>query len=1000
MSTTEPTHPLVSILSRRGRGATNRAGLVIALGVGAVFAGMIGFMMLRAPATPAGGGPAAPPADAPPVDVTDAPPGAGDVASSLVSGDGLNVKLVDRRDPNRLMGEIRSASIDPMDNGRYAVDRPEITVFFKDGRVLRIAAPSGSLSMPDRAREPESGTLSGGTIARLYEPSGGRPADPSGPPAVEARMDRLDFDTTLGELRTDDDIEVVGRAIRFTGEGLRLLYNEPLQRIELLEIARRGRVVYTPGADREPAPAAAEAAAPGAANTGGEAPSGAVAQPAPAGSPGDPIAPVETFYRAEFAGPVAASHRGARIEGGLMLLWLRTLDNRLAPGAIRAFDVGEPSTALRLPGGLARFGLGAGASPNLAEPVELSWEGKLRMVPTPERPAELDRQELAVRFERAAGGPVRFTDESSALDGFADRVAYGATTGAIRLDAGGPKGVEIRARERGTLLARDFALDLATGVGQVLGPGEVTADAGSPRPGNASWTEQADFTLRVADGRPTSTLREVMLAGDASAGDGNGSLRAGFVHATMADAPTDGEARIARLRASENVRAEDAEDGRLVCERMDVVFDDAPGGTRPAVMTAEGGVRVARDGNTLESKTLDVRFEPESEKSSRVRHVLATGGVRFADDQGVTADAEQLSADAVAQVVDLTGERVVLAKDRTRILTQQARLDGSARTMSVIGPGRFEHEQEGYAGPVVAEWTSSMLFDDRSGVITCDGDTRAEARRDAMSVDRLRAQRLRIEIDPASPEPKDGGAPEGERRLRRVLAESDVPPAPTGRTASAETRRTTIAGDFSDAAVDRVLYIESATLDLDAASERLRVPGPGRMFIRDLSSRAKDGAEAAAQNAAPALTGSGGDTLFDWQDSMLADRAKGEIEMLGRVRVTHAAPDSGEASFLESRRLLARANDPGRENPDGQPTLRSVLARGEVYGKLGARELAGDQVDYDAATRVVVLRADEGRSVTLYDPASATPLIARELWWDMASDRIEVRRPMPIVSPR
>ena len=55
---------------------------------------------------------------------------------------------------------------------------------------------------------------------------------------------------------------------------------------------------------------------------------------------------------------------------------------------------------------------------------------------------------------------------------------------------------------------------------------------------------------------------------------------------------------------------------------------------------------------------------------------------------------------------------------------------------------------------------------------------------------------------------------------------------------------------------------------------------------------------------------------------------------------------------------------------------------------------------YDKIQGTLDASAAEGGNVTFFDPAKASPINAGKLFWDLKSDRIEVKSPGVLVVPR
>lgn len=795
------------------RGAARGVGLAIAALVAVGFAAVIGLYMSQAPAPRAPVDPANP--DFSPPDIRDFPAGGNTASNQLMGSRGLFVQLMDRKDPTRLAGELQSESVDQIENRRYHVGQPRIWIYLKDGRVLLVQADEGRLYMPDRSREPEAGTLEGNTVIRLYPPPApGTRVDPEAqPPLLTARMNQLTFDNSIGEATTPDLVMVTSPRVDFQGRSLRLVFNEPKQRIESLEVKTEGRLVIREDKPVGPFAPLAEAAGTNEQATQVDADSAAVVPSDASATPDAPrttppaAAPVhaagvrtvvpeggvETFYHAIFADDVDVVWKQARLRADLLNVFARTVDGSLVPGAVastahrseprgRLNALAMPRTPWLAP--MTAFWAATAMQPDdsvsrsgESTDVVMTWTGPLTLKPVETMPEELTVDEVFARFESPNASRVTFEDRDSGLGGDAGTISYAATTRNLFLRSPEQKPGVLALGSDGTLTGSDIRFNLGNGVGRVQGPGKlVGAPQGSsrsesaratlddlksaaPATQRASWSHSADFTFRVADAQTTSELQSALLSGDVLLADDRSSMKAGLVRSEfVAVANSRGQTApvLSRLVASEGVEASDGRDGTLTAQHLDVSFEPADDQRtpRPTRMLAAGNVRTHRGTSTLTARTLDATFSPDPEQPRKalVHIVNARDAVRYDGDDGVFATAEHLEADAIAQNATLLGDQVVVGKGQTSITSTQVRLDQPSRSMEVFGAGNLSHVQDGYIAPITASWTKGMIFDDVSGVVRCWGDTRAQARPDDMTTETLVAERLRIELTPGGVE--------------------------------------------------------------------------------------------------------------------------------------------------------------------------------------------------------------------------------------------------------
>jgi hypothetical protein len=315
------------------RPRTRAIGTGMAVGLAAIFIGGVGFLVLRARLSPPGPAPA--PIDAPELQ---APP------EELGSITGSSIELYDRNNPERLTARILSKRTDPIPErrGMVEMEEPQAWIYLRDGRPLHVRADRGQFYMPDRRREPESGTISGKVVITLYPlvPAGQAFNAAGAEPEGTFRTESLTFDGGNLELSTLDRFEIASRQVAVAGEGITLILNEVKERIELLEI-RRGESITVrtdagsgmsrrperePGAPREPK-----------ATPAGEAPKSA--------DTATPAAPVETFYHAVFSDAVEVMSGQRVLRADRLSAWGRLVDNQLPENAIARLSQEPTETA-------------------------------------------------------------------------------------------------------------------------------------------------------------------------------------------------------------------------------------------------------------------------------------------------------------------------------------------------------------------------------------------------------------------------------------------------------------------------------------------------------------------------------------------------------------------------------------------------------------------------------------------------------------------------------
>lgn len=364
---------------RARAGSTRIAGLAVAAVLSLAFAGLIVFYVTRGPRVSSAGldGQETPrPPDIKDIENAQATSG----SAALAGGDVQVVTFTDRNDPTRVAGRLGWDRMEPLEGKRYRLENPRSFNFLRDGRVIYVRADSGNFVSPRQDQEPQSGTLSGNVEVRLFaaSPKGTRVDPDKDVPTLVARMDTIDFDSTLGELTTDSRVVGHGDFGEFSFTGMHVVTNQTAHRVELLEIGRGERIVLKPKGLRRGGAARAEADAGQAValnetqpKASGEAPvvhapiagdqatgeraprppapQPPVSEPAASRNPttGVPFVKApdasvkaagvqdvnEQFYAAVFSDDVKVVQGDKEITSDRLRSWVRLVDDKLAPGA-------------------------------------------------------------------------------------------------------------------------------------------------------------------------------------------------------------------------------------------------------------------------------------------------------------------------------------------------------------------------------------------------------------------------------------------------------------------------------------------------------------------------------------------------------------------------------------------------------------------------------------------------------------------------------------------
>ncbi len=1027
-------------MSDRGRRGISRksAGLLLALAFSLIAAGVVLFFLVMNRPQDDGGVAAAPPGlgalpEMPPA-VT---PGATGLGAVTATGR-ARLQFVDRNDPSRVAGEMEWVSLEPLEQrGRSMITEPRFWVYSENGWTVYIRAQQARVFQPDQQSQPESGRLEHNVIVAGYPPGddGRRPVinPETDRPAFLLTTDSLNFDTPIGEISTVEPWRVSTAAVEAEGIGLRVQVNELRERLELLEVDRGGTIRYSRAAPRAPdaAPAAADGPASPAEHAAADAPADPAGEPATAAA-----TPKEDLYHAIFADQVRVTQRGRTLTGDNLAVWARLLDGSLPDGAVpsggrragamrhssQASPAG-PATALAAAVAAAALQPEADGA-NLPSPASalgeddiiLTWKGTLVVRPIETTPDELQGgNHLALRVTADKTGHVAFADDRTGITGRCVWVGYRATSQDLTLAGPGPAAVTVSTDDGKSVQVGRMQLNLGSGVGFIPGAGVL-----SEAQRRITWTDQSDLQFQVRDGSLTGALREASFSGNVQARVPEGGTVTGdFLRAVFTSTQKRATA-LTRLIVEGSAVADGGQDGTLSADKLDLLFqppkDGRAGDPEPRVLTAVGNVRAVRGENSLVGEFVEATLRPvrggdadgrdDGIKKVAVEDVRALGGVRLRGERGLEAQTEELFVNVPRQTGRLAGRGSFIGRGGDRVYGSVIELDGAASRMNVIGEGKFVHQADGRSGPLTATWTRSMSFDDRSGVVECHGGVVASTDPDGLKVDLTRGEHLRLEFTPA---PEDAGSlaaaekgaapdPERKRELLRAEVSGD------GESEALVESRTYVrdADDPEGRRLVQFVRLTGVRIIADDVAGTLSVPGAGRAAIYD-GRATTDRGQMVAHEPGDLAQGRSfrGSALFIWTGAMSMDRPSGVLRLRRAVQMVHRPLDGGPPATMECERLDATFAVPRGAGAAGDAgtELTRALARDAVYVESGGRKLLADQVEYDAAASIAEATADENNRVTLYDNTRATPVTARSLVWNLATDRITVREPTPIVTP-
>lgn len=481
-----------------------------------------------------------------------------------------------------------------------------------------------------------------------------------------------------------------------------------------------------------------------------------------------------------------------------------------------------------------------------------------------------------------------------------------------------------------------------------------------------------------------------------------------------------------------------ADEGSLSCEHLDVRFvRAATGQTIPSALAASGAVMAQdRDEQIVWCDQLNVEFDPanadaadaaapagSARNRARMKTMLAHGNVQARLSDGVRAFGDRIDATGEESIV-LTGSDIMVLRDQaaihggTRLELHQANMTAhwpGAGTFTYFASPIAPNDPVRIARPALdaidpatnplhtqARWTIAMNYDgqanDGAGLLKLSGDVQGESRPTVFEHNTLKSQVLTLHFahgahgsmhqqQPQAQEPAVIDVSQGKRDLKLFIAEGN---------AEIE-NHTWLLADHSD--VSRVFFISGPYIEYDDQTFEAKVNGEGALLVRDERPDAQPQPTAASQSFDVK-----GATTFRWTDHLHMTRIDGplyRIQMVGDVSAIHESLDKSR-SWMRGQQLTAivertaageAAAAPRREaafDLGGAMELRKITGAGGLVIHTPAREITTDTIDYDYATAVAALIANQGNTVFVKTTGNPHPIRAQSMLWNLREDTITV----------
>lgn len=936
------------------------------------------------------------------------------------------------RDTGRTMVRFRATEFQPQPDGRIIVKNPQAEFFVGPQRqhICRIEGNSGWVSLRGDAprvkrdlsaagpmQTPTRGDMQGVRI-RYYESLADMEA---GRDQVRLDLEHMSFDIETFRIATEayvdaqgkrveaDEVpvQVRGDAFDFDGKGLQLRWDDTDQKLQMLRVAKGGRLlVKKPGAlelpGRTPAATTNESAArPFDRRLDGDLLAAAARRPAA-------VRPVATrrastdVYRATFHSNVKMTQGQQQLaQTPEMHVDFLSPNSKAATRATPATAAASPAPATRKAATRPAGGTAAPATSEPAEePVLITWDGDFTVYPAPEDAIRPTTANDAV--VRLVGSGTTITANGGRID--CDEAVYhvapktamvrgGARVPAKLVDARGAvitsPAMEYSASENWAVLTGPSAASIPT---QQAGKTETLA---------ASWTRVC--TLRMTAGKH-SVLESAELTGDVKVQHpqvprfaAEKLLLKFDTQAKKAEADGKGagfDASSAKLRHLEAeggvdcVLADAASATRSIrCEKLNLDADNgADGKLYPTRLEAHGKVVAGDKEQQIKAENVLASLVPQlrggkSSEFAGLRDFAADGDVSMSSADGGKLQAEKVTLvggeDGKPKRVRLEakpGQMAMLAKADRAIWGNVIEADAVTQQASVPGPGamRLSNPASGDrpAMPLDVTWKQSAVVDGGKNVADVTGQVAVTFLASDGSTNNAWGESVHLDLAP-TPNAKPPREGEVSFLADRFVKHLELRPLPQG---EVQVQSLLPAADGS---LIRQMNLLGPVLICDlspAGLEQLTVPAgkekPGRMLYLDLTPANR---KAAAVKPSLESQGLHGATAFAWNDKLTYDRAKAQVEMTGSVLIRHEPSDRSAESFEVTAdrvlALLAEQRDVGgrvpaapKVKPESQtPTvaLKQITIEGApLRFKREDIEFSAPRLDFEPITHMAVAKAD------------------------------------------
>jgi hypothetical protein len=484
------------------------------------------------------------------------------------------------------------------------------------------------------------------------------------------------------------------------------------------------------------------------------------------------------------------------------------------------------------------------------------------------------------------------------------------------------------------------------------------------------------------------------------------------------------------VKARGNVRA--TEQGQsLTAQELDLLLAPATG--KGKALAAAGAAQAREGGKARASGQAEAREQGGLDAAGLelVRMVARTDVKAEMADGAVATGGELVATNAGGQAqISLSGKPARLDDGKGSVVTSTRIVIPRPNEAQALGPGSLRATVVARAGAtpqsIDVDWTDSARVNGnlKENQIDVVGGVKAKLLEEDGTVNTATANRILLTMVPKPADPSAATSkparpvgpatrPGGAARAKTgddgaagplasmkfdALADKEVSRIILSEDAVVDRRLTA-----DDGSVVREMRIESSLLHFTVKTQRLVIPRPGRMLVRD---HRTEEASAAKDKKDEGLGSQRGATAFQWAKGLDYDGVGGRAAMLQDVVVAYKPDDESEppvqlradrvvADFVKVTKPAATAADgdggDGVAGPDMPSVeLKAVTAAGGVNVIRNGNELSAPGVTYDPRTDTITASGTDANRAVFSRAGRPDSMSARSFLWNTRTWEIKV----------